>query len=71
MQSLSLFALILALAPSSYARPQEPAAVELVEIAYRPAVGLALERSWEVEHDLVSESILNSRGDQMIPLPGT
>ncbi len=56
---------------------QDPAAVvqqvqptEPVRIAFEPAVGLALERSWQDEHDLLSESLRLMHGEDGIPLPG-
>jgi hypothetical protein len=54
---------------------QEPAASdppssEPVSIVFAPAVGLALERSWEDLHDLTSESIRLTHGEDAAPVPG-
>ena len=46
-------------------QPTEP-----VRIAFDPAVGLALERSWEDEHDLLSESVRLMHGEASVPMAG-
>lgn len=63
--------LVLTSAPAASALLQDAPGGELVDLAFRPAVGLALERNYETKHDLVTEAILNSVGNQMLSKPGT
>jgi hypothetical protein len=61
---------VLALCQDPPAEASKPSTSEPVRVVFAPKVGLALERSWEDLHDIVSTSIRLAHGEEAAPVPG-